>query len=161
MQYGEGLGTIDERATATTSLLEIMCGVRRPPLRAKNSSTYRRVGDKFLFLILVRSPTFTRENPRRSVFPIAGSDAKYNDNLHFTTVLITSHPSSPYYTHRFAIRTKKEERKSDSTQSPQLHSGWKGLFPGIPQKEKKNAITMGFKLVRNGERTNNEFDVWW
>jgi hypothetical protein len=33
------------------------------------------------------------------------------------------------------------------------------LFPSIPEKE-KNAITMGFEKVRNGEGTNNEFDVW-
>jgi hypothetical protein len=30
--------------------------------------------------------------------------------------------------------------------------GGKDLFPSIPKKEKKNAITMGFKKARNGER---------
>jgi hypothetical protein len=38
--------------------------------------------------------------------------------------------------------------------------GGKDLFPSIPKKEKKIAITMGFKLVRNGEGANNEFDDW-
>jgi hypothetical protein len=135
LQYGEGLGTIDERATATTSLLEIMCGVRRPPLRAKKSSTYRRVGDKLLFLILVRSPTFTREV--HDEFPLLASDAKYNDNLHFTTVLITSHPSSPYYTHRFALRTKKRKGKAKVHKAHSSIVGGKVCFQVSPKRKKK------------------------
>jgi hypothetical protein len=117
VQYGEVMGTFDERAT--TSLFENHTW--RP------SSTVSKE-------IIINLPTCWRHVPifdfgsfthfhtrssRQKVFPVVGSDTNHNDNLHFTTLLITSHPSSPYYTH--VCNTNEKRRKSGSThwQSPQ------------------------------------------
>lgn len=129
------MGTFDERAT--TSLFENHAW--RP------SSTVSKE-------IIINLPTCWRHVPifdlgsfthfhtgslRRNVFPVVGSDTKHNDNLHFTTLLITSHPSSPYYTHVCNTNEKKRKGKAAVHKAHSNIVGGNGLFPGIPKKEKK------------------------